>query len=59
MVEAARKGGGTKPEQIQAGLAQLQGFETLLGPVRFDKKNQNDGSIRLARFNNGKIEPLQ
>lgn len=59
VVEAARKGGGTKPEQIQAGLAQLQGFETLLGPVRFDKKNQNDGSIRLARFNNGKIEPLQ
>ena len=59
VVEAARKGGGTSAEQIQAGLAQLQGFDTLLGPVHFDQKNQNDGAIKLAHFHDGKIVPMQ
>jgi branched-chain amino acid transport system substrate-binding protein len=58
LAEAIKKGGGTSSDQIQAGLKQLAGFNTLLGKVNFDPKNQNDGEVRLATFKGGKIIPL-
>lgn len=59
VVEAAKKGGGTSPAQILAGLKQLSGFDTLLGKLKFDAKNQNDGEVRFATFKGGKIVPLE
>lgn len=58
VLEAAKRGGGATPAQIQEGLNKLEGFDTLLGPIHFDAKHQNDGQVRLAHFKDGKIEPL-
>lgn len=59
VVEAAKRGGGSSPEQIQKGLSQLQDYRTLLGAIRFDAKHQNDGEVRLARFTDNRIVPVQ
>jgi branched-chain amino acid transport system substrate-binding protein len=59
VVEAAKLGGGTSSEQIQEGLKRLKDFNTMLGPINFDSKNQNNGSVRLATFSGGKIVPLK
>ncbi|WP_322998479.1 ABC transporter substrate-binding protein [Castellaniella sp.] len=58
VLEAAKRGDGATRAQIQAGLSKLDGFDTLLGPIHFDVKNQNDGEVRLAHFKEDKIEPL-
>lgn len=59
VVEAAKRGGGSEPKQIQAGLAKLEGFDILLGKISFDEKNQNSGEVRLATFSDGKIVPFK
>lgn len=59
IVEAARRGGGSSPKQIQAGLGELEGYEILLGKLNFDEKNQNNGEVRLATFANGQIIPFE
>jgi branched-chain amino acid transport system substrate-binding protein len=59
VIEAVKKGGGVSSEQIQTGLKQLSGFNTLLGKMKFNEKNQNDGEVRFATFKGGKIVPLQ
>ncbi len=59
VLEAAKLGGGATSEQIQEGLKKLGGFNTLLGKINFDEKNQNNGEVRLATFSSGKIVPLK
>lgn len=59
IVEAATRGGGNSPKQIQEGLKELQGYEILLGKLNFDEKNQNNGEVRLATFSDGKIIPFE
>lgn len=56
VAEAVRKGGGTSSEQIQEGLKQINGLETLMGPLNFNEKNQNESEVKLGIFRNGKIE---
>ena len=58
VVEAAKRGGGSDPKQIQEGLKKLEGFEILLGKISFNEKNQNSGEVRLATFSDGKIVPF-
>lgn len=58
VLEAANRGGGATSSQIQAGLGQLDGFDTLLGEIHFDDKHQNDGAVRLAHFVDGVVKPL-
>ena len=59
VVEAAKLGGGTGSPQIQEGLKRLRGFNTMLGPINFDSKNQNNGSVRLATFSGKKAVLLK
>lgn len=59
IVEAAKRGGGSDPKQIQAGLQKLEGYEVLLGNLKFNEKNQNSGEVRLATFADGKIIPFK
>ncbi len=58
VLEAAKRGGGATRNQIQVGLGKLDGFDTLLGEIHFDKNNQNDGQVRLAHFVDGVVKPL-
>lgn len=58
VLEAAKRGGGATPAQIQEGLNKMEGFDTLLGAIQFDAKHQNDGQVRLAHFKDGTIGPL-
>lgn len=59
IAEAARRSGANRSADIQKGLAQLNGFETMLGPIRWDDKRQNDGKVLLAKFKQGQIVPAQ
>ncbi|MBV6272672.1 ABC transporter substrate-binding protein [Alcaligenaceae bacterium CGII-47] len=59
VLEAAKLGGGNSPAQIQAGFGKMKGFDSLLGAIDFDEKNQNNGQVRLATFSGGKIIPLK
>lgn len=56
IAEAVKKGGGTQPEQIQEGLKQVNGMNSLLGEIKFNEKNQNETDIKMGVFRNGKIE---
>jgi len=55
VVEAVNKGGGATPEKIQEGLKQLNGFNVLYGELNFDENRQNDLTVLLANFKDGKI----
>lgn len=56
VIEAAKRGGGTTPEDIQKGLNELKGFETILGEVNFNEINQNETEITFGQFVDGEIE---
>jgi branched-chain amino acid transport system substrate-binding protein len=56
---AAKAGAGSSPAQIQDGLHKLKNFETIVGKINFDAKNQNNGDVRFGTFENGKIVPLK
>jgi branched-chain amino acid transport system substrate-binding protein len=58
VLEAAKQGGGSSAANVQAGLLKLKNFDTVIGVIKFDAKNQNDGVVRFATFKNGKIVPL-
>lgn len=58
VLEAAKRGGGATPKQIQEGLKQIEGYEILMGKISFDEKQQNSGEVRLATFKEGKIVPF-
>jgi branched-chain amino acid transport system substrate-binding protein len=59
IAEAARRSRGNRSADIQKGLAQLNGFETMLGPIQWGENRQNDGKVLLAKFKQGQIVPAQ